>query len=451
MGKSTKAAMIQVDPEGEHTGLLVAAWLDPVLAQAIALPGGEPPENLHITLSYCGDATEMSDVQIAKAIAAIANCAQWFGPLTGTLNGLIRFNGSESSGGKDVFCAQVDIPELDDLAEMVEDYLAGADCYESDEHGYTPHVTLTYLASTDDLPMQRMDTYPITISSISVSIGDLRTDIPLSGGSMNMGMAMRSAAKAGARHSGSDSKMIQAIHDHASALGATCASGKSAPQSSNDDDMLIAFGEEIKTYTKDGRGYVEAMGVRFSSAADKDLVGDYFTAKTDFGPHNGNGMATTLNHRVPMYLPNTKSDERAVMKKLAGMKFANPVEAQKTDTGILVRHVLELADEYEKTVFDLASKKKLRWSSGTAPHMVERGPDGEIKSWHIIEWAYTPTAAEPKLPTITPLKAWAAVEQVFGLSFKDPEANHPGDAESQSAVAMTKGLRLLDLLELETV
>lgn len=195
---------------------------------------------------------------------------------------------------------------------------------------------------------------------------------------------------------------------------------------------LIALGEPaMKTWTKDGMGYVEALGVRYGNPDELDLDSDYFDADTDYGPRSGDGMAATLNHRMPLRTRNTNKKEAQFLAELAKHPFKNPVAASKNDMGILVQHVLDLADDYEKTVFALAEQGKFRWSSGSAPHMVEREDDGKIKMWHILEWAYTPTPAEPRLPTITPLKSWA--NATIDLQALTPQA--AGDAATRSATA----------------
>lgn len=204
------------EAKGKHTGLMIAAWLDPVLAQAIVLPGGEAPDQLHITLCYCGDANELSDVQIGRAIAAAADTAQSYGPLSGSINGLLRFNGSESSDGLDVFAAQVDVPGLDDLRHYLASSLEhSAGCPPLRNHGFTPHVTLAYLSPDADLPMQRLPTQPLTIRSIWVSVGERRTEIPLTGSqSAVREMADKQLAPAPAELSDRIQRLVAAYHPH---------------------------------------------------------------------------------------------------------------------------------------------------------------------------------------------------------------------------------------------
>lgn len=195
------------------------------------------------------------------------------------------------------------------------------------------------------------------------------------------------------------------------------------------DEMLVSFGDNtVKTWIKNGMGYVEALGILYGNSSMKDLTDEYFAPDTDYGPNRGNGMAATLNHRVPMIKQSTNQREAEILRKYAKQSFSNPVSTRNSELGIVASHILDLSDEYEKMVFDMTARGKLRWSSGSAPHMVDLDDDGKIKMWHIIEWAYTPMAAEPRLPTITTLKSW--IESQVG---QQALAQTAGDAVTQSA------------------
>lgn len=67
-------------------------------------------------------------------------------------------------------------------------------------------------------------------------------------------------------------------------------------------DPVLWFGGEVKALDDAGRigGYL----VRFSTAKDPDMVGDFFTAKTDFGPQKStpilyhHGLDRALKTRI---------------------------------------------------------------------------------------------------------------------------------------------------------
>lgn len=187
------------------------------------------------------------------------------------------------------------------------------------------------------------------------------------------------------------------------------------------DTLVAPLGGVMKTYIKNGLGYVEALGLRFGNEAERDLYNEYFDAETYFGKSNGDNVDATLNHRQPMVTKSTKAEHVKALVEASRTRFTNAVRAKVTDVGIVASHILDLANEYEKMVFQMAEKGVLRWSSGSASHMVDRDDNGHIKQWPIIEWAYTPTAAEPRLPTIAPVKSLVGVE----LTMSDNESSAP--------------------------
>lgn len=201
-------------------------------------------------------------------------------------------------------------------------------------------------------------------------------------------------------------------------------------------EQLIALGEPVKCWkSDDGQlGYVEALGARFFDGANLDTDKQYFDAETDFGQRAGDGVDATLNHRIPIKTKNATANAR--LRDMARMKFTHPVKAEKTDLGLVAKHVLDLANEYEAFVFDLAQKGAFRWSPGSAPHMVnfqKSGNGQRIEAWPIIEWAYTPTPADPHLPSILPIKSLKdlALDELL-----PPAAEGAGDALTSGGVTI---------------
>lgn len=160
-------------------------------------------------------------------------------------------------------------------------------------------------------------------------------------------------------------------------------------------DTLIHFGGAIKAL--DDTGKVGGYLVRFTDADRKDLVGDYFTAKTYLGAHNGDGVDTLFHHGLAI---------KDGFDKYADHLFT-PLKAKKDEIGIWAETILDMADEYEKTVFELVKSGKLGWSSGATGHMVKRAEDGELLRWPIAEGSLTPTPCEPMNRAMS-LKAYIA-------------------------------------------
>ena len=189
-------------------------------------------------------------------------------------------------------------------------------------------------------------------------------------------------------------------------------------------DTVVADGSEpLKSLAAPDAGTlrVGAYAVRFADSSEKDLSGEYFTAKTDFGPSAGDGVATMFNHGM---IP-AKGME-AVFGQVCEQTFP-PVKVTRDDTGLFVETTLDLSDKYQAAIGRLVSQGKLKWSSGSSQHVKRRADDGEITRWHPVEFSFTPTPCEPRLPAIRPLKS---VEASPGLAaelaagFRDLLAAH---------------------------
>jgi len=145
---------------------------------------------------------------------------------------------------------------------------------------------------------------------------------------------------------------------------------------------LVSFGDAIKA---DDSGRVRGYLVRFGGA---DLEGDYFTKNTDFGRPMSPGV------RVPMNLYYHHGQDKTIGKSRIGLGFITM-----DDKGLWYESQVEMADQYQKMIQDLAKSGKLGYSSGATGHMVERKKmsDGryEITRWPIGEASLTPTPAEP--------------------------------------------------------
>lgn len=145
---------------------------------------------------------------------------------------------------------------------------------------------------------------------------------------------------------------------------------------------LVSFGDAIKA---DDSGRVRGYLVRFGGA---DLEGDYFTSSTDFGRPMKSG------DRVAMNLYYHHGQDRTVGKSRIGTGYITM-----DDKGLWYEAQVEMADQYQQMIQELAKSGKLGYSSGATGHMVERKKmsDGryEITRWPIGEASLTPTPAEP--------------------------------------------------------
>ena len=201
-------------------------------------------------------------------------------------------------------------------------------------------------------------------------------------------------------------------------------------------DELIYFGGEIKTLGETADGLrVGGYLVRFSTADDPDLEGDYFTADTDFGLDDGEvkSVPVMFHHAQPL---RTREGGEVIITRRIG-KGTLTLD----DAGLLIDAIIFNRDEYERAIS--ASAKSLGWSSGALGHLVEREP-GEnaswVKRWFVGEASMTPTPAEPR-NNVIPLKMLtdnpqaseagedkpAAVEEDQPTNLSDPQEGNNMD------------------------
>lgn len=166
--------------EAQHTGFLVALWLDPDDAAQLVVPGGEPAENLHITLTYSPEASEWDDLTVHRAIAGVERAVRYQSAIDAKVGGYGRFSASDGSDGRDVFYASIDAPGLESLRNAVEMELCDAQAHPSRIHGYTPHCTLAYLDPKAKNPVDRLPDLDLTFTTVSIMHGSKRYDLPLS-------------------------------------------------------------------------------------------------------------------------------------------------------------------------------------------------------------------------------------------------------------------------------
>ena len=154
----------------------------------------------------------------------------------------------------------------------------------------------------------------------------------------------------------------------------------------NDTDALVFYGGSVKAL---GSGRVGGYLVRFTSEDEPDLEGEFFDGQTWYGDAK----------ETPVYYQHGL--DPVLARRVLGK---GNLDAQ--DVGVWIEAQLEMRDEYERAVYGLAEKGKLGWSSGTAPHLVER-KGGHIMRWPLgLDASLTPIPADPGNRAM-PLKSWA--------------------------------------------
>lgn len=132
--------------EKQHTGVMVALFPDTADAIEMAIPGGEPVDELHLTLAYLGDSSALDGRDILTRI--VEQLASEHGPITGTINGTGLFNGNDA----DVLWLNFDSSSLTVLRNDLAERLTAAGFGMGSDHGYTPHITLAYVPDLPGVP-----------------------------------------------------------------------------------------------------------------------------------------------------------------------------------------------------------------------------------------------------------------------------------------------------------
>ncbi|MFE2969910.1 2'-5' RNA ligase family protein [Streptomyces sp. NPDC059340] len=152
-------------------GCMIALYPPPEIAQGLAVDGGLPPEEMHVTVAYLGDTAD-SDVDVLHEVVAQLAERQ---PFTVQFAGHARFTG----GDKDVIVALADSPDLEDLRRDTLDALRERGIEVPRDHGYTAHCTITYLDPREEAPLARLDAQPVEFTSLAAVHGTDRADFPL--------------------------------------------------------------------------------------------------------------------------------------------------------------------------------------------------------------------------------------------------------------------------------
>ena len=179
----------------------------------------------------------------------------------------------------------------------------------------------------------------------------------------------------------------------------------------------IYFGGAVKAVNPDANdGRISGYLVRFTDAKQKDLSGEYFTDKTYYGAHEGDGVDTLFHHAQP--LPIKSRVSAAVQRELKALQeyvFA-PVKVTRDTLGLLAETVLDMASEYEALVYSMVKQDKLGWSSGALSHACKIAKDGEIQRWIIGEASLTPQPCDPmnRVIEIKSLPSLKLVELIKG-------------------------------------
>lgn len=151
-------------------GVMVCLYPPRELANRHALPYGEAPEGMHVTIAYLGHTEDIDHDALLRAIGGMASRD----PFEARISGHARFTGGE----EDVLVALVDAPELEKLRNEVIVAVAIEGITPPSEHGFTAHMTLAYMDPQALAPVTRIENEPVPFSSLWVVYGEEKTEFP---------------------------------------------------------------------------------------------------------------------------------------------------------------------------------------------------------------------------------------------------------------------------------
>lgn len=165
----------------EHTGGMIA--LVPADPGSLAVDGGDPADELHLTLAYLGDdVSQMSDATREALKAHVAQIAGDISPIDGHIMGHALWNPDGGPDGDRDPCSVYQLqnhPRISDVREWALDGATrhlGADMPEQ-HPGFLPHVTAGYGITPDKLSVAG----PVQFNAMRLALGNEVTDYPLSG------------------------------------------------------------------------------------------------------------------------------------------------------------------------------------------------------------------------------------------------------------------------------
>ncbi|MFJ1695668.1 phage minor head protein [Streptomyces sp. NPDC088252] len=179
--------LVTAAADGSHrTGAMVALMPTPEDAERLAVEGGEPVEELHLTLYFLGKGADWTVDQRNELIANVQNRAADLQPVTARAFGANHWNAGTDSPSW-VWAVGDDRDRPDDAPDLSAAHRAATDALE-DRHGpdipvqhspWSPHICAAYSDDPALLPQLEERLGPVTFDRIRLAFADDYTDIPL--------------------------------------------------------------------------------------------------------------------------------------------------------------------------------------------------------------------------------------------------------------------------------
>jgi 2'-5' RNA ligase len=154
----------------QHTGAMIALYPTPAVQRKLAIKGGEPVREIHLTLAFLGKAADLPDPE--RLADVVRGWAASTPPLTGVVSGTGKF----TAGPDPVTYVSPDLPGLPAARERLVAALTAAGYEPADDHGFSPHMTVAY----DDVDVEPPN-LKLKFGRASLVLADRRQHFDLAG------------------------------------------------------------------------------------------------------------------------------------------------------------------------------------------------------------------------------------------------------------------------------
>lgn len=151
------------------TGVIVVLGVPADLAAVLTVPGGVPADQLHLTLADLGTTDTIGSARLDAVRSSLARLAARTRALEGSVSGVGRFS---APSGRDAAYVSVSTPDLPAFRESILCELAeGAGLEAEGRHGFTPHVTVAFVAPDEPHPLERIEPRALRFDTLELWVG----------------------------------------------------------------------------------------------------------------------------------------------------------------------------------------------------------------------------------------------------------------------------------------
>lgn len=167
--------------EKAGSGVMLAFWPSKETAERLAVKGGEPSDQLHVTLAYFGKLSEMKMDVLPALEKAVEHFANTHAPLQVTFGGLGRFPATPQSDGQDVTYLGVHSDKIQKFREELVDAVKALGVEPKSNFGYNPHMTLKFVPPHSPHLLPTPEPESVIFDRIVLSMGTAKKEYPLVG------------------------------------------------------------------------------------------------------------------------------------------------------------------------------------------------------------------------------------------------------------------------------